>query len=177
MVIKYRDIKYPRIEYRTGVKVLILPHGYNHNKLNAKYSAWMKSTEDKIESALAATKGLRIREINVERLRKILEAEVKSSCAELGVAVKQIRLRKLTSKWASCSRYGNLTFNTDMKYLPPLLIKYIVLHEVVHIVERKHSNRFWNIVNDFYPKHRQYEKDLFGYWFLINKEKLIKGTL
>ena len=75
----------------------------------------------------------------------------------------------MKSKWASCSSDKNISLNTQMKYLPNNLIRYIIHHEYTHLKINKHNKRFWEIVSREYPNYKEKENDLFTYWFLIQE--------
>jgi len=46
----------------------------------------------------------------------------------------------------------------------------IIFHELVHIIEKKHNNRFWEIVEERYKNYQRLEKELFEYWFKISEK-------
>lgn len=73
----------------------------------------------------------------------------------------------MKTKWGSYSKKGNLTINTLLKYLPDKLIEYIIFHEMAHSIERKHNERFWNIINKKFKDYETKEKNLLVYWFLV----------
>jgi predicted metal-dependent hydrolase len=56
-----------------------------------------------------------------------------------------------------------------MKYLPDYLIEYTIFHELVHIIEKKHNNRFWEIISKMYSDYQKLEKKLFEYWFKVSE--------
>ena len=76
----------------------------------------------------------------------------------------------MRTKWASLSSFKNLTVNKFMKYLPQCLIEYIIFHELVHVVEKKHNNTFWKMIEERYNDYQKLEKELFEYWFKISEE-------
>lgn len=55
-----------------------------------------------------------------------------------------IRLQK--SRWGSCSRAGNISLNAKLLFLPPELMRYVMLHELAHLKRMDHSPAFWNVV-------------------------------
>ena len=63
--------------------------------------------------------------------------------------------------------------NSLLRYLPVHLIDYVVYHEIAHLKERKHNERFWKIIKEKYKDHQKREKELFLYWFLV-QERLNK---
>ncbi len=54
-----------------------------------------------------------------------------------------------------------------MKYLPDYLIHYVIFHETMHLIEKRHNDRFWNLISRKYKNFQEKEKELFTYWFLV----------
>jgi predicted metal-dependent hydrolase len=54
-----------------------------------------------------------------------------------------------------------------MNYLPEKHLEYIIYHEVVHLFEKRHNDRFWEIVAGEFPTYQEIEKELFVYWFRL----------
>ncbi len=60
-----------------------------------------------------------------------------------------------------------------MKHLPERLIEYVIFHEITHIMEKRHADRFWGIISKKFANYRELERELFAYWFLLQTaEKL-----
>lgn len=69
----------------------------------------------------------------------------------LGVKAKSITLRDTTSRWGSCSSTGALNFSWRIVLAPPEVLDYLAAHEVAHLREMNHSDRFWALVGEICP--------------------------
>ncbi len=74
----------------------------------------------------------------------------------------RITIRNQSSRWGSCSRKGNLSFNYKILYLDPKVQDYIVVHELCHLKEFNHSNKFWDLVCEMVPDWKECRKRLRG---------------
>ena len=169
--VAYRNVKHPRLEYKTGTLLIILPKGYKNEKQTLeKYKKWIQKKELAIRKALeeAQAKNLNLNRTDKE-LRNLIHTLAQNYQTQLDTRINKIYFKKMKTKWASHSPNGNLTVNTLMKYLPENLIEYITYHEITHTVEKKHNEKFWNIINKRFPDYETREKDLLTYWFMIQK--------
>lgn len=71
-----------------------------------------------------------------------------------------IDIKTYTTKWGSCSRSGNLTFNYKISLLPEDLQDYLIVHELCHLKEFNHSNKFWDLVQISIPDYKKLSKML-----------------
>lgn len=83
--------------------------------------------------------------------RMDLTAAVELHAKHLGVTPKSITLRDTTSRWGSCSTAGALNFSWRIVLAPPDVLDYLAAHEVAHLVEMNHSDRFWAQVKKTCP--------------------------
>ena len=65
--------------------------------------------------------------------------------------VKNVRLKYNYSNWGSCSNTGNINLSTRVLFAPKEVIDYVIVHELVHLIEMNHSRRFWSIVQEIVP--------------------------
>lgn len=73
-------------------------------------------------------------------------------------SVKSIRFKNISSRWGSCSNTGNLNFSTRLLFAPQEVIDYVIVHELAHLVELNHSDRFWALVEEAMPDYGVQEK-------------------
>lgn len=76
-------------------------------------------------------------------------AEVLAWAARIGVEVREIHLRPMKRKWASCSRRGRLTFSTDLLEQPSAFRAEVIVHELVHLRVPNHGRLFKVLVKSY----------------------------
>ena len=66
----------------------------------------------------------------------------------IGRSVSQWGIRRMKTKWGSCNREtGHLWFNLELAKKHPLSLEYVVVHEMAHLVERNHGERFAKLMD------------------------------
>ncbi|WCL47831.1 M48 family metallopeptidase [Leptospira sp. GIMC2001] len=88
-------------------------------------------------------------------LNEVLPHRLKKYSEISGFQFKTYRIKKMKSRWGSCSSLGNLNFNIGLALVPIQILDYIVVHELCHIKEANHSSRFWKEVELLMPNYRQ----------------------
>ena len=83
-----------------------------------------------------------------------------------GREASSLRLRKMRSRWGSCSSRGAITINTAVMQLPEALIDYIIVHELSHLKHMNHSRAFYAEVSRILPEYRSLEKAIKTYRLL-----------
>ncbi len=79
----------------------------------------------------------------------------------MGVKVERFYVQKMKTKWGSCSpATRSIRFNTDLAKKPLECLEYIVVHEMVHLLERHHNESFISHMNRFMPQWRLFQADL-----------------
>lgn len=71
--------------------------------------------------------------------------------AQVGRKVARVTLRDTRSRWGSCSHEGALMYSWRLVMAPPSVLRYVAAHEVAHMLEMNHSERFWAVVERLYP--------------------------
>lgn len=81
----------------------------------------------------------------------------------LGVKVKRLFVQRMKTKWGSCSHGAQtIRLNTDLAKKPRECIEYLVVHELVHLLEPTHNARFVALMGRFLPKWRSHRQMLNG---------------
>lgn len=79
----------------------------------------------------------------------------------LGVKVNAYFLQRMKTKWGSCNhKSGNIRLNTELVKKPKDLIEYVVMHEIIHLIEPTHSDRFMEILMKHFPNWREARAEL-----------------
>jgi predicted metal-dependent hydrolase len=80
---------------------------------------------------------------------------------KLGVQVKSYFLQRMKTKWGSCNHHASyIRLNTELVKKPKDLLEYIIVHEMVHLLEPKHSERFTALLDKYYPTWREARAEL-----------------
>jgi len=79
----------------------------------------------------------------------------------LRVDVQGYFLQRMKTKWGSCNhRAGHIRLNTELVKKPKDLLEYVIAHEMVHLIEPTHSDRFITILDRHYPTWREARAEL-----------------
>ena len=68
-----------------------------------------------------------------------------------------ITIRDQKSRWGSCSSRGTLSFNYRLIFAPPIILDYVVVHELCHLTHMNHSKDFWNMVKQVMPDYQTHK--------------------
>lgn len=72
----------------------------------------------------------------------------------------RVSVKNHVSRWGSCSSKGNLNFNYRIVTLSPKLVDYVVVHELCHIGQFNHSQKFWDLVGETIPNYLECRAEL-----------------
>lgn len=93
----------------------------------------------------------------MRRAKVELPARAWELAATTSVEVKQVIVRNQRSRWGSCSANGTISLNWRLVQTPDFVRDYIVYHELMHLREMNHSERFWAQVEEVCPGWREAE--------------------
>ena len=102
-----------------------------------------------------------IHEWHKELLHKAVPPLIQKWERKLKVKVRGYFLQRMKTKWGSCNhRAGHIRLNTELVKKPKDLLEYVVAHEMVHLIEPTHSDRFIGILDKHYPSWREARAEL-----------------
>ncbi len=81
--------------------------------------------------------------------------------SKLGLKVSGYFLQRMKTKWGGCNHAaGNIRLNTELVKKPKDLLEYVIVHEMAHLIEPTHSDRFIAILQEHYPSWREARAEL-----------------
>ena len=87
-----------------------------------------------------------------DTLKLHIEQEVAIYSKKMGLSHSGLRYTQVTSYWGTCAPSGLLSFNLTLRFTPPEVVSYVVVHELAHLKWRGHGKRFWEMVHKYYPQ-------------------------
>lgn len=79
----------------------------------------------------------------------------------LGVQVRAYFLQRMKTRWGSCNhRAGHIRINTELVKKPKDLVEYVVVHEMLHLIEPSHNERYFALLSDHFPTWREARAEL-----------------
>ena len=94
-------------------------------------------------------------------LHEVVPTLIKKWEPKLEVKVADYFLQRMKTKRGSCNhKAGNIRLNTELVKKPKDLLEYVIVHEMVHLLEPTHSDRFTTILGEHYPTWREARAEL-----------------
>ena len=136
----------PIIKINDGVKVKFFDHVFE-----IKY---ITSTDNKIHLT-SDTIEILSKKNHSKMLLKWIKDEVKNKSnkvisdfsQKLNVQVSKVKISNSFSYWGSCNSKNEISINWRLIFCPQYVLRYIIAHELSHLIEFNHSNNFWNLVD------------------------------
>jgi len=88
--------------------------------------------------------------------KKILAERVFLLAQKMGLTINKLRITSAKTRWGSCSASGNINFSWRLVMAPPKVIDYVIVHELCHLIELNHSEKFWNLVKTIMPDYKEH---------------------
>ena len=102
-----------------------------------------------------------IHEWHKSLLHEVVPGLIEKWETKLNVKVTCYFLQRMKTKWGSCNpRVGNIRINTELVKKPKDLLEYVIVHEMAHLLEPSHNERFTAILNMHWPSWREARSEL-----------------
>ena len=157
------------IELRPGEIIVRAPVYATKEQIDAHIRSreqWIR----KHQQTLPSVEPLSMEEVRAlaERALKTIPPRVAHYASLLGVTYGRITIRNQRTRWGSCSSKGNLNFNCMLMLTPLEVVDSVIVHELCHLKEMNHSDRFYREVLKVYPDYWRWDK-----WLKENGELIM----
>lgn len=120
---------------------------YYQHKFHHRITVTKEEREQLKKQALPLMKEL------VDRYAQIMQVEPKS-----------VKITVAEKRWGSCSGRNTICFSYKTALISPKCREYLAIHELSHLKEMNHSQKFYNILAKYMPDYKEAEKELDGYY-------------
>ena len=94
-------------------------------------------------------------------LHEVVPSVIMKWESKLNVKVAGYFLQRMKTKWGSCNHpAGHIRLNTELVKKPKDLLEYVIVHEMTHLIEPRHRDRFIAILEEHYPTWREARSEL-----------------
>jgi predicted metal-dependent hydrolase len=100
-----------------------------------------------VVTGVSADRASRVfKEWYIQEAREHIIPRVEWHARNLGVGFNRVLVSDLSFRWGSCTPKDNLNFNWKLIKAPMFVVDYVIVHELTHLLEHNHTDRFWGIV-------------------------------
>lgn len=118
-------------------------------------TVWTEEEDDELFFCVTGHEKYLVRRVT-DGLKRMARSDLEEAslrhAATVGRTVISVRVRDTRSQWGSCTRKGALSFSWRLILAPPFVLDYVAAHEVAHLVEHNHSDRFWRLTEELAPR-------------------------
>jgi len=96
-----------------------------------------------------------------KELNRFLEKAIVKWENKIGVKTNTWGIRRMKTRWGTCNhKKNNIWLNLELAKKPENCIEYVVVHELLHLIEEKHSNKFFALMEKYLPKWQSEKEEL-----------------
>ena len=127
-----------KMEKMAGKLILTVPEGTDEAKREKIVTEWYR-----------------------QEMKRILETQIPNCEKKAGISANEYKIRNMKTRWGTCNiGDGKITLNLQLAKKPPECLEYVLIHELVHLMEKNHTNRFYALVEEFCPNWKEAKKQL-----------------
>lgn len=90
--------------------------------------------------------------------KQVLSTQLQQLSHETQLSYQSLSIRGQTTRWGSCSSQQNISLNFKLLFLPPSIMRYVLIHELCHTKHLNHSKVFWALVEKYDSQYREHKK-------------------
>ena len=153
-------------EYISGESHFYLGKRYLLKIIEHNAPAMVNQNHDTLELYLRTKTSRRKRQMILDewyrhRLKEIVPRLIQQCEEKMNVQVEDWGVKKMKTKWGTCNITAmRIWLNLELAKKPLHCIEHVVVHEMVHLLERKHNDRFIRLMDSFLPQWRQIKEEL-----------------
>ena len=138
-ILKVEKAKRPRIEIKNKKYIYFyVPEHYTFKQRESYFQNWLR-----------------------KELKKELEILIPKWERLTGIKVKEVKVKKMKTKWGTCNPEAKrIWLNLELIKKPTKCLEYVIVHELVHFLEKRHNKKFEAYMDKFMPKWRTYRRQL-----------------
>lgn len=156
----YSDRKSIGIKVKDGIVTVRAPYGTEQERIQIladKHIDWIKKALKRDKLKRERYKELSDEEI--KKLKKLAKEYFEEKCAYyasvMGLKYSRISITGAKGRFGSCSSKKSICFSYRLMFYPEAAREYVVVHELAHLLEMNHSERFYRIVEKYMPDYKK----------------------
>lgn len=149
--VKTTSARYPKVQLLPDQQFLVyLPQQTGENRseiIKLALESWMK-----------------------QQARLQAQAYIEQHSSRHGLQPRCLRIKTQKSRWGSCGPMNDINLNWLLLLAPPVILEYVVIHELCHIRHKNHSPAFWQLVAEYMPDYLTHRR-----WLKQHGASLMRG--
>ncbi|MBE6532945.1 MAG: M48 family metallopeptidase [Ruminococcaceae bacterium] len=163
--LKYSARRTIALSIKEGKLIVKAPFGTSREKIESvilSHKRWIENhlkAQEERDARIGTLTDERIKELK-KLAKQIIPLKVERYSKIMGLKYGRITITSAKTRFGSCSSAGNLSFSYRLMLYPEEAIDYVVVHELAHLVELNHSERFYRIVASVMPDYKERQRIL-----------------
>lgn len=153
--IENRKIKYQPKNFVDGEKFLYLGKFYNLNIVKNQKIPLIFKNEFYLSKNYILNGYEIFKNFYKKMAKEIINERIKFYANKYGFKYNKIKITSANKRWGSCTVRGNLNFSYRLIMAPLEVVDYVVVHELVHLVDKTHKKSFYNKVEKILPDYKE----------------------